>query len=155
MMDFDKDQQSEEFFDDLRAGNKMLCPCCKRYAQVYRRHLHTSVALQLIILHKRGGADKYVHVRELVTDNMSGAGDFTKAKYWGLIQEAPIQEDGKKSSGYWKLTMDGVMFVKGLHAIRKTLLVYDDQVIGSEGGVIYINECLGNKFNYQQMMEAV
>lgn len=146
---------SQEFFDDLRAGNKMKCPCCQRYAQVYHRNLHTSVALQLIMLYKKGGDQRYIHVRELVTDNMSGAGDFTKAKYWGLIQEAPMQEDGKKSSGYWKLTTEGQMFVTGMSAIRKTLLVYDDQVIGSEGGVVYINECLGNKFNYQQMMEAV
>ena len=141
------------FFEDLRAGNKMDCPCCGRYTQVYKRCLHHTVALQLIMLHNKGGANNFVHCRELLTENMSGAGDFTKAKYWGLIQEAPIDEEGKKSTGYWKLTPTGEAFVKAEIPIRKTLLIYDDKVIGDQDGVVYINECLGNKFNYFELME--
>lgn len=146
------EEASSDFFEDLRAGNKMTCPCCKRYAQVYRRKLHHTVAWQLITLFKKGGDTKYVHVRDLVTRGMSGAGDFTKAKYWGLIQECPVEEDGKKSSGFWRLTEAGSLFVRGILPIRKTLLVYDDKVIGDSDGVVYINDCLGKKFNYMEMM---
>lgn len=144
----------KEFMAGLLAGKDTECPCCGRYAKVYRRTLHTSVALQLITLFKKGGHRKYIHVSELIPPGTSGSGDFTKAKYWGLIEEQEHVADKTKKSGYWALSDKGVAFVRGNWNIPKYALVYDDRVLGFDGEEITIRACLGNEFNYSQLMAA-
>lgn len=142
------------FMNEIIGGDEKECPCCGRFAKIYRRTLHTSVALQLITLFKKGGHHKYIHVSELIPPGTSGSGDFTKAKYWGLIEEQEHTPGKKKSSGYWALSDKGIAFVRGNWSIHKYALVYDDRVLGFDGEEINIRSCLGNEFDYSQMMAA-
>lgn len=141
------------FIEQLKAGFEGNCPCCGRFSKMYRRQINSGVAIQLIKLYRLGGASEYIHASLLINKGVSGAGDLTKAKYWGLIQSKTHTPSEKKSSGYWKLTEMGIDFVKHDVEIKKCALVFDDNVIGFEGNYINITQCLGEKFDYQQLME--
>jgi hypothetical protein len=144
----------EDFRQRLLSGEKMDCPCCGRYAQVYQRRLHTSIALQLIELYKLGGTYDYIHASKLIPKGVSGAGDLSKAKYWGLISEK--QPDGnQKSSGFWMLTDLGVQYVTDRAKVPYIAHVYNDTVLGFSSRLSGIREALSEKFDYQQLMEGI
>lgn len=145
----------QEFYQSLVTGEATACPCCGRYAQIYRRRLHTSVCLQLIQLYRIGGPFSYVHVSKLIPKGMSGSGDFTKAKYWALIEENPADWDMPHRSGNYKLTSAGVGFVRNETPIMEVARVFDDEVLGYEGRSVYIREAVQRKFNYDDLMEGL
>jgi len=136
----------QEFFAELSVGESKCCPTCGRYAKIYRRSLHCSVALQLIRLHNLGGIDAYVSASRLIPPGNTGVGDFTKAKYWSLIEHS--EGDGSM----WRLTFNGLMFVRGNARIQKYAMVYDDRVQGFDGDPVTIRECLEEKYNYEDLM---
>ena len=146
---------SEDFFNELKRGNTLNCPCCKRYAQIYKRRIHATVAYQLIKLLSLGGFSNYVHTNKLVPANQSSIGDFSKAKYFGLIEEKANADSSKRTSGYWKLTNLGMDFVRGFEKIPSYVLIFDDCVIEFDDEMISITDCLGDKFNYSELMLAV
>ena len=144
--------QRDEFWSRLRTGEKMDCPCCGRYSQMYKRALHYSVAVQLIEFHKMGGSDDFVSLRNMVRRWPTGIGDFTKAKYWELIMSKDHVPDAKKTSGLWMLTSKGTLFVLGLLSIPKYAIIFDDEVRGMTGEYVTIKDCLTDKFNYTDLM---
>lgn len=143
-----------DFVDTLLTGEHLDCPTCGRHAQIYKRTLHHSVAMQLIQLHKLGGDWQYVHASALILKNQAGSGDLGKAKYWGLIEQMHHESDKTKSSGYWKLTQQGVAFVKGVLTIRKYARVFDDELIDLTGDHVTIEQCLGERYSYEELMRA-
>lgn len=142
---------NEDFQKELMTNHEAKCPCCDRVARIYKRHLHSSVARQLIMLYRQN-PDGYVHVSDLIPDGQAGAGDFTKAKYFGLIYEMPHEVGKKKKSGYWKLSRKGRRFVEGIEEIPTYAIVYEDNVIGWDNDTVTIKDCLGKKFNYLELM---
>ncbi len=156
MMDAARSQFKEQLLD----GQQKDCPCCGRHAQVYKRRLHKSVAVALIRLYKIHmnhdlGFAAFVHVSDLVVEGMSGIGDFSKAKYWDLIEADANDDPTKKSAGRWRLTQKGVSFVKGQLGIKEWALVFDDTVIEHRGKTVYIHDSLSADFNYSELMEAL
>lgn len=146
---------SEDFIQQLKNGHEGKCPCCGRFAKVYHRKVHTSTALQLIELYKRGGDRDFIHASKLIPQGVTGTGDFTKAKYWGLITEQAPFDDDKKASGSWMLTALGVNFVKNEAKIQKYAAIYDDRVLYAHGPLVSIEECVQEKFCYKDLMEGV
>lgn len=143
------------FMMDLLDGEKKDCPCCGRYAQVYRRHLHHDPAKKLIKLYRAGGAEKFIHTSVLIEKGDTSVGDFSKAKHWKLIHQADPDSDAKKTSGMWKLTQKGISFVRGEISIQRIALIFDDRVLGFSDDMVTIQECLdGGGFNYRELMEA-
>jgi hypothetical protein len=155
---FNIDDVRRGFQEDLKNGQHADCPCCGRYAQIYRRKFHSSMAYQLMRLYRMGGNLRFIHASKLILPNMAGIGDFTKAKYWGLIipKDKAIYdtETDKKSSGFWRITPEGEKFIKGLIAIPHEVYVFDDQVLGVSHEGITIRDALGTKFDYQQLLEG-
>lgn len=152
---YDPSVVSEAFMDALKQGDSCDCPTCGRHAQIYRRKFHSSMARQLIRLYRLGGSAHYIHASKLILPDVSGAGDFSKAKYWGLIYQQVINTNpDTKSSGMWMLSADGIAFVQGRLRISREVLVFDDQVRGMSNETISISEVLGDRFNYHELMEA-
>ena len=143
----------EKFNRTLDEGGECDCPVCGRFAKVWKRRIHTGIAIQLIELYKLGGYTDYVHTSKLIAPGASGVGDFSKAKYWDLIQEMPepVDQLDKKSNGYWRLTRRGVDFVLNTAAIQEYAFVYDDTVLKFDGNTVTIEDCLGKKFNYNEL----
>lgn len=144
----------KEYLETLKAGKKEACPCCGRWAQVYKRSISETVAAQLIRLHHLGGDHLYIHASKLIPDGQSGSGDLGKAKYFGLIVEMPHDKGAKKSSGYWKLTQNGVDYVRGLHAIPTFCYVFDDKVLEFSEKLEFITDTVGRKFDYEALIAS-
>lgn len=140
-----------EFIDKILDNTKgCVCPACGRFAKVYRRRLNSTVAKQLIHLYRSGGDKDFIHSKHFV--NGTGVGDLTKAKYFGLLESAPNDNQSKKTSGLWRLTEDGVDFVRGDITIPQYVMIYNDEVLGFSENDVFIKDSLGDKFDYQQLM---
>lgn len=152
------------FFNDVRAsfwrvlngGEDAHCPCCNRYAKIYKRRIHMSAARGLIKLYRLGGDKQYVRCSDFILEGQAGPGDTTKMKHWGLVEPQALDENvtNKRTSGMWRLTPDGVRFVRGELRVPSIKVVYDDEVIATDGADISIQEALGDKFNYSELMAA-
>ncbi len=142
----------QQFLERLKSGEKTTCECCGRYAQMYKRKITSTMAKQLLEFVRAGGAKQYIHTAKVVSDR-SGAGDFAKLRYWGLIMPLENDNPAKKTSGYWTLTHEGRSFIKGLWAVAEYIFVYDDEVIGRSDKVAFFHDCLKQHFNYGELME--
>lgn len=134
-------ESKREFFEKLGLGEGMNCPCCGRFAKVYRRRLHHGIAHALINLYRKSPSG-YLHFSDFCTTLMGG--DFTISRHWGLIE--------KKSSGFWRLTELGRSFVRDEAKVKKYVLLFDDQVAGFSGPDIGIHDCIGDRFNYIELL---
>lgn len=146
----------QEFMERLKSGDKIDCPCCGRHSQMYKRYLHHNAAKKLVQLYRLGGGGvEYVHTSNLIDEGETGAGDFSKAKYWGLIEEAENNWEHKRTSGNWRLTHKGIDFVIGRITIPRQVLIFDDRVFGFSEDHVDIHACLrGGGFNYQALMSG-
>jgi hypothetical protein len=151
---YDANTVSAAFMESLKQGEACDCPTCGRHAQIYRRKFHASIARQLIRLYWLGGTAHYIHASKLILPEVSGAGDFSKAKYWGLIYQQINTDPDTKCNGMWMLSAEGVAFVRGQHRIAREVFVFDDEVQGMSAETITIAEALGDRFNYHELMEA-
>ena len=145
-----------EFLIRLKTGEKFFCQCCGRWTQAYKRQIHHSIARSLISLYhiqNTGYEREYFHTSKFCkTDTGS---DFAIAKHWGLIEAAQDVPEGKRTSGFWRITPKGKLFVTNKDLIKKYALIYDDRLLGFDGKDISITDCLGKKFNYDQLMAGV
>lgn len=137
-----KDWLRERVYEGAR------CPCCNQFAKVYKRRIYSSMALSLIKLY-RYQDDDFKHIKEI-----EQRGDFTKLVHWGLVHEKTkeINDDDKKTSGYWRITEFGKQFVEKKVSVRTYIKLYDSLFLGFEGDEVYINDCLGKKFSYEELM---
>lgn len=135
-----------------------LCPVCGQYVKVYKRSVNSTMAGMLIRAYKKFGVNNRFHVSDIGLGKGGGSGDFSKLKYWGLINEYydPEEENnGGKTQGYWKVTPSAAEFVNRAGTIQKYALVYNGKCLSLEGGYVDIDQCLGEKFNYHELMERV
>jgi len=100
-----------------------------------------------------GRNDDYFHVNRFGADGTIG-GDFAKLAYWGLI-EAELVADGSKSrtSGMWRISFLGIAFVEDRLRIKEFAEIFDGKRICLSGNMLGIKDALGNKFNYQELMD--
>lgn len=148
--------QRDEFWKRMKDGEKGDCPCCRRHAQIYKRRLHYTIAWQLITLYKLNGYADWINAVHLLMPGMHSTSDFPTARYWKLIERRPLGtgDDGKKTSGWWRLTASGMGFVLGSATITKVALVFDDKVLDFEGEEITIRDALAGRFDYSALMAA-
>lgn len=139
------------------AGLAHPCPTCERLMKRYDRKLSSAMARNLIRvywLHKKSPGRAYFHVKEF--DKEGARGEFGVLAMWGLVEEAPRDQTGaKKSVGYWRLTPDGVAFVRGETTVPQYVMTkWASTLLGFCGPSVGIRECLEatNKFRYDELM---
>lgn len=132
------------------------CPACTQYAKVYRRKLTAVAAVGMIAMHRDGGdRDGWIHLPTLLPTKSGG--DEAKAQHWGLIEPMPDVErdDGSRHTGWWRLTSHGARFVSRIDRIPKYARIYDGECLNLEGNLISIQDCLGTRFNYDDLMAGI
>ena len=80
------------------------------------------------------------------------SGDFMKLRYWGFIEKS--EEDPgtkKKSSGIWRVTELGELFIKGKVTVKRVAHVYNNHCLGFSGPDIKIHDCWPEEFDYQEI----
>jgi len=133
------------------------CPICSRPIRKYKRKFSSAIASFLIVLVNNIGSDPWFDANEVDANRygvMKG-GDYAKAEKWGLAEQRPkINGVSKKGESMWRPTELGVSFVNGLVVIPKHAYVYKNKVLSFTEEMIDIKEALGNKFDYEEMMNS-
>lgn len=130
------------------------CPVCGQFVKVYARTITSTMARQLIYAWHMYGDGQLFHVKHLVM-GMSGVGDFPKLEHWGMISQQwhQVGDEGKRTSGLWRITDRGAEFLKGELAVPKYVFLYNAIKRGeSVDETITIRDAPGKKFNYVELM---
>lgn len=135
---------------EKRVSAGATCPCCSQLAKIYRRQIYGTMASELIKMYRTSGMD-WFHMATVVTRG----GDSSKLTYWGLTEEDTSfrRSDGGRA-GWWRVTPHGELFVKKEISIPKYAYVYDGRQLDLTGPLINIEDALGKKFNYGELMGA-
>jgi hypothetical protein len=157
-MHFDDNMTLREARDRLRelVDEGHACPCCAQFAKKYKRKLPSASAKVLIAVYRENGHGEYVFLPDLL-DRMTGTahqgGYGTLSHHWGLLEQMPgARPDGSKRVGWWRLTDLGKRFVLREVRVPQYANIYADRCLGFHGNRITIEDALGTKFNYRELM---
>lgn len=127
--------------EQLIRDNKGYCPCCGHKLAIYKyRANHTAaIMLRKIADRVRDSGSKQVNYDDIPVPHALHS-QRSKLRQHGLI--AKYKEDGKHVASMWVITNKGWDWLTG-KPIPAVVLVFDNQVLGHEGGEITITEALG------------
>jgi hypothetical protein len=126
------------------------CPCCNRIVKLNPYVIGKGHALVLIEMYKNWR--EWINVNK---DIKPEGRNFSEAKHWHLIEAMPNDDPTKHTSGIWRLTEEGKQFVRGEITVPAKKYVFNDKVYRTSTKEINIEQALGKKFNYQELMEGV
>lgn len=158
----DLEQARDHVRSRLDAGG-VRCPCCGQFAKRYKRKLSSIMACWLIAFRRAQKApQEWMHVDRVALELRSitsiRSGDYGKLRFWGLLEPREVGEDAadedKKASGVWQLTVKGAAFVAGEVKVPRYALVFDNALQGYDGEEIGVQEALGSRFSYTELMTA-
>lgn len=125
------------------------CPCCTQFSKVYKRKINSTMARALITLYLSSDGEEFVHTATLPGDTH----EMSQLSWWGLVlEERLLRPDGGRA-GHWRLTHKGRLFVLGSVTVPARARVYDGRVLSLVGQQVTIEDCLGSRFNYTELME--
>ena len=126
------------------------CPCCTQFAKVYKRKINSGMVRALINLYAAGEGE-FHHLPPIDPSH----GDAAKLVYWSLIEEEPtVREDGGRA-GWWRITPQGVSFLRGRVTVTKYARIYDSRLLGFCGDTVGVRDSLGTKFRLDDLMEGL
>lgn len=132
------------------------CPCCDRFIKVYKRSLHASMGYWLVRFYKAYlHEDRWWHINELCQNKKGiSTGDYSYLECWGLLKHKMNEDSETKDSGLWKITENGIRFVKGeiLMPKKAHILNVSTNVIDFSEEKVSIHDVLRKKFDYYELM---
>lgn len=135
-------------------GKGTHCLACSQLCACRPRTIHVTMARFLIGLVRRFEATPQWYSVHERWAKLIYCGDVGKLRYWDLAINKELDEsDGdKRTSGYWKPTMNGIQFVHREITVIKRMWDFDSKVYFSNGPQVDIEDCLNNKFKYSELM---
>lgn len=135
---------------------KTKCPHCNHVSIEYRRSMNSNMAIALICLLKSNEFD-YVHMEELLRLNgYKRCGDFSYLVHYRFLEKLKEKrDDGSSKNGKYKITSAGIMFAEGKTTCKSTFIMEEGVFKGFDGKDITIKDALGEKFNYDQLMQNI
>lgn len=127
------------------------CPLCTQHVKVYKRTLNSGMARSLIQIFRVAGAG-WCHVPTQIGARSREEG---KLVYWGLLEESPVPRDDGGRAGWWRLTAKGEAFVRQQITVPSHARVYNGKCLSLIGNPITIQDALGKKFNYNDLMQGI
>lgn len=135
----------------------IVCAACTQLVNLYPRPIHSTMVYLLVrlFLLDRARPDFY-HVKDIYDHRAgNGSNDFAKFKMWEMIEQKPKVKGQKgRTSGFWRITEKGKAFVRGEITIPLHALVFNKKCYGFSGQTVSIQEALGIKFDYDQLMKG-
>jgi hypothetical protein len=135
------------------------CPCCDQLAKRYKRTLNASMVRALFALwHAESDRDGWVDVSKvpLATYRALRQGDYPKLAYFGLAEPKSDDEvaaaKGARTSGLWRVTDPGALFIKSIVTVNAYVHVYDGKVVSRSSKFVNVQQALGEKFDYSKLM---
>ena len=145
--------QARERMLSLKEANDNLCPCCHQRVKLYRRKLHTEMAMFLIKLVKAyQQSPRWYSTRELLPATAKSATDGAYLTRWGLIEREPSMNSSGAKAGMYKPTQKGIEFAQGGITVPSHIHILCGKTVGFSETLTTIQQCLGRKFNYAELM---
>lgn len=158
-----------ELLDGVNEGTH--CPCCGRWAKVYKRGINRNMALGLMWIVRN--SDRHINygwidMPKRAPKWMLRSNQFATLRWWGLIERrgnAEYVEDGegggdiqkvdktKKHLGLWRPTRKGIKFANSQIQAPKHVITLFGEPIGFGEDLVMIKECLGEGFSYEDAMK--
>lgn len=148
-------QAKDLLFDSLRAGEKVMCPCCDKSCKYQQRPLNSNQARGLIWLYGESRFGFVVVAGRLPMYLARSGGEFATMRHWGLIEQQEKGKDAKtRTSGVWRVTDRGRNFVLNMITVPHAMVIYNATVVGADNTKrVSISEVLrGNGFDYNELM---
>lgn len=129
------------------------CPACGQLSRVYMRKLNAGMAASLCWLVRTAGPGlSWVHVNKDAPKWVVRSRELAKLAHWGLLVDKKNKDTKKRTSGLWKPTLTGVDFAYDRIEIPKYVYLYDNTVMGISPETVVIQDALGDKFDYGDLM---
>ncbi len=130
------------------------CKCCGTFIKTYTRSLNSSMCLVLLLMvkHKKFG---YFHVEDWLKEigRPELRADYHKLRFYNFLEKKiGDRSDGSPRNGMYRITSFGIMFAEGKITAKSKFKILNNQFKGFSGKDITIQEALGNKFSYQELM---
>lgn len=138
--------------DNWEQGLK--CPCCKQNVKLYKLSMRANIAMVLIDIYKIMQTDNktWVHV---IDEAKPVNGDYAKLRFWGLLApRGDTPDKDTKASGYWSVTPLGREFLQGRVSVSSKVFIFDNRKYGSSDETVTINQALGKKFSWSELMQG-
>lgn len=132
-----------------------ICRACGQHVQRYRRRINSGMARALIALYHAGGHSAlcWVHKPTALKGLGAAARDESLLRYWSLIEECKEPRPDGGRAGWWRLTPLGEAFALGRARVSLYAWVYNGEFSHFEGGGCTITDCLGDRFDYADLMD--
>jgi len=144
----------QQFFEKLKSGKSIICPCCERSARIWKRKINTSMARAIIALSIHG--DDPVHLFRFLVARKIQHSDAPLLRHWELISELQGErEDGNPRNGHYFITQKGHDFARSRISVPRYIFLYNDSVRGFSDEKIEIQGALGSKFNYEELLAGL
>lgn len=145
--------EARRIWEVMTADKGGYCPCCDRFGKVYTVPISAMMAKSLLWMASNFG-EEWVDMPDKAPRWITRSNSFNKLKNWGLVTQMPTEpSDKKKSSGFWKVTPNGMRFAKGEIQMPKHAFTYNDSVLKLSDKTTYIQDCFDKKFNYAEAMQ--
>ncbi len=156
----------EKVLNERTSAKGTWCPCCDKFVKVYRRKLNSGIArgiIGLALAHRDTKIWDFVHIDEILKamtvrkwkHPLSPITQIPIARMWGMVECRGTDDPTKVSSGYWKLTDTGNDFVYSRTTTSKYIHVFNNALLDLDGEQVSLHDCLGDHFNYQELMDGV
>lgn len=145
------EQAKREIRSKMKEGSR--CPCCGRLVKLYKRKLSAEMVVFLIAL-CREYSGEYLDIRQLRWWSYQ-RGDYAYLAHWGLVEQRPGDEEGKRGSAHWRPTEAALRFLSGETRVASHAHIFCGDLVGWSDKLVGAREALGKKFNYQELMAGV
>lgn len=134
---------------EIADQNDGRCDRCNRVIKIYKYRINKPLAQILMAMREAVEVNGTNEVNFNKLDiPYSMATQRTKLRLHGLI--AKVKDDkGQHKGGMWLITKKGGEFLKG-EPIPEKVVVFDNQVLGHDGGLVSIKQVLDDYNSYEQ-----
>jgi hypothetical protein len=141
-------EHSREWLDENRHEG-VSCPSCEQYVKVYRRTINGGMVRTLATMYQKAGLE-FVHVPSLKVDTNH---EVSQLAWRGLVEEEKrVREDGGRA-GFWKVTLAGALWLKGMTSAPKYAIVYNNKVLElTEDDTVRVTDVKTKNFNLQEII---
>jgi hypothetical protein len=141
-----------------------ICPCCGRYAKLYRRRMYAGMAATLVHIYRKFRDDPpeggWLHVEQYLKSVPNAPpqlrGDYHKLRFWGLLERRPGPSPaGDPVVGRYRITTAGSLFARNQSAVASYVHIYQDAALEFSGDPVNVVQVLvGGGFDYQELLEG-
>ena len=131
------------------------CPCCGQLVKLYRRRLHAEMAVFLCKLVKRYDEyPRFYSTREIIGGGPKSSTDGAYLTRWGLVEKEKAENHAGGKAGKYKPTGKGLTFASDRASVASHVFLLCGKVVGFSDTTVTIQECLGAKFSYSELMST-